>query len=109
VIGGVMKDPSAPVQATAVKSDIQDAALRGLSSMSPEELNQFADLAEATPAILKLGKINERVAQLRVEMEETPMTPDEEQRLTAAVQGTITQYLATTPPPVRGPAPASAD
>jgi hypothetical protein len=105
VIGGVMKDPSAPVAASAVKSDIQDAALRGLSSMSPEELNRFADLAEATPAILKLGKVNERIAQLRVEMEETPMTPDEEQRLTAAVQDTITQHLASD----SAPAPASAD
>jgi len=97
VIGGVMKDPSAPVTATALKSDIEDATVRGLSGMTPEELNRFADLAEATPAIFKLGKVNERIAQLRVEMEETPMTPDETQRLTAAVQDTITQHLASAP------------
>jgi hypothetical protein len=94
VIGGVMKDPSAPVPASAVKSDIADATLRGLSGMTEEQQQQFATAVLATPAISKLGKVNERIAQLRVEMEETPLTPDEEARLATAVKTTIEQHIA---------------
>lgn len=97
VIGGAMKDPSAPVPASAITSDIDDATMRGLNGMTKDQQQQFLAAAAATPAIFKLGKVNERIAQLRAEMEETPLTPDEETRLTAAVKTTIEQHIGAGP------------
>lgn len=96
-IESALRNPHAPITADTVKSDIEDASVGAIDSLSANELKQFGTMALAIPALSKMPRINERIAQLRAELEETPMTPDEAQQLSDAIRTTIQQHLASAP------------
>lgn len=83
-LSGIQTD--APITADQVREDINTAVVSGLGQLSPDELRQMGETAVANPALLKLQQINPAIQQIRVKMENEPLTPEENAAVVAVVE-----------------------
>jgi hypothetical protein len=82
------------VSTEAVRTDTHIAVTRSVNGLSKEDLAQLEQLARTKPVILKLGKLGERGANVRAEMENEPMTPDEEAMMDRAINAAAKAHIA---------------
>jgi hypothetical protein len=76
----------APVTADQVKEDISNATERAISAMSQDDLMELGRMAMARPELLKLSLIGKGVQQLRAQMENEPLTAEEDAAIVAVVE-----------------------
>lgn len=82
------------VTAEAVKTDTDIAVTRSVNSLSDDDLAQLEQFARTKPVILKLGRLGEKGAHLRAEMENEPMTPEEEAMMDRAIDVAAKAHIA---------------
>jgi hypothetical protein len=85
-----LKDET-PVTADQVREDISSAVVSGIGQLSPDELRQMGEMAIANPALLKLQQVNPAIQQIRVKMENEPLTAEENAAVVAVVEGVFTK------------------
>ncbi len=76
----------APVTAKQVQTDIGNATSATISAMSQDDLMELGKLAMAKPELLKLSLIGEGVQELRAQMENEPLTAEEDAAIVAVVE-----------------------
>lgn len=79
-------ETAAPVTREQVQADLGKAASATVSSMSQEDLMELGRQAQANPALLKLSLIGPGVQEIRVQMENEPLTAEEDAALVAVVE-----------------------
>jgi len=75
-----------PVTAEQVKEDISNATNATISAMSEDDLIELGKLAMARPELLKLSLIGKGVQELRAQMENEPLTAEEDAAIVAVVE-----------------------
>lgn len=80
----------APVTAEQVEKDISKATNATISAMTQDDLMELGKLAMAKPELLKLSLIGNGVQELRAQMENEPLTAEEE----AAIEGVINDVFS---------------
>ncbi|WP_027442626.1 DUF2059 domain-containing protein [Erythrobacter cryptus] len=85
-----------PITADQVRADIGNALASGVGQLSEEDLVAIGRAARDTPALLKLQQIGPEMQQIRVKMENEPLTAEEN----AAVAGVVERVFTS-----RFPAP----
>lgn len=76
----------APVTAEQVKEDISKATSATITAMSQDDLVALGKLAMAKPELLKLSLIGNGVQELRAQMENEPLTAEEDAAIVAVVE-----------------------
>ena len=76
----------APVTADQVKEDISKATNATISALSQDDLMELGKLAMARPELLKLSLIGNGVQELRAQMENEPLTAEEDAAIVAVVE-----------------------
>lgn len=79
-------ETQAPVTAEQVQTDISNATNATISAMSPDDLVELGKLAMAKPELLKLSLIGKGVQELRAQMENEPLTAEEDAAIVAVVE-----------------------
>lgn len=79
-------ESQAPVTAEQVQTDISNATNATISAMSPDDLVELGKLAMAKPELLKLSLIGNGVQELRAQMENEPLTAEEDAAIVAVVE-----------------------
>lgn len=79
-------ESQAPVTAEQVQTDISNATNATISAMSPDDLVELGKLAMAKPELLKLSLIGKGVQELRAQMENEPLTAEEDAAIVAVVE-----------------------
>lgn len=77
-----------------VEKDLNNSTAAAIGEMTPEELNQFVSEMMARPAMMKLQTVMPKITALRAQMEEEPLTPDEDARLQASVTAAMTEIIS---------------
>lgn len=80
-------ETEAPVTADQVRADLNAAVESGIDQLSADDRRKMIAATLSNPALLKLEKINPSLQQLRVEMENEPLTAEEDAALVAVVEG----------------------
>ncbi len=76
-----------------VASDLGNASAATIAELSQDDIAEMGRRAIANPGLLKLAQVNPGIVALRAEMEQTPLTPTEEARIVAAVEGVFERRL----------------
>lgn len=84
-------ETQAPVTAEQVQTDISNATNAAISAMSQEDMMALGRLAMAKPELLKLSLIGQGVQELRAQMENEPLTAEEDAAIVAAVEDVFTR------------------
>ena len=79
-------ESQAPVTAEQVQTDISNATNATISAMSQDDLIELGKLATAKPELLKLSLIGKGVQELRAQMENEPLTAEEDAAIVAVVE-----------------------
>ena len=79
-------ESQAPVTAEQVQTDISNATNAAISAMSQDDLVALGKLAMAKPELLKLSLIGKGVQELRAQMENEPLTAEEDAAIVAVVE-----------------------
>lgn len=79
-------ESQAPVTAEQVQTDISNATNATISAMSQDDLIELGKLAMAKPELLKLSLIGKGVQELRAQMENEPLTAEEDAAIVAVVE-----------------------
>jgi hypothetical protein len=79
-------ETQAPVTAEQVQQDISNATNAAISAMSQEDMMELGKLAMAKPELLKLSLIGKGVQELRAQMENEPLTAEEDAAIVAVVE-----------------------
>ena len=80
-------DDERRVTSTDVEHDMDSASQAALQSLSAAEIEELNREIESRPAIAKLVPVVPRIAALRAQMEEEPLTADEEAAIAGALRG----------------------
>ena len=92
----------------AIEADTRISANRTLALFTPDELVELGQLAQRKPHLLKMKELGESLQPTRLEMENAPLSADEEQRMGAAIDAVADKFLGKTKaPPVPAPPPAA--
>lgn len=90
----------------AIAADTRVSARRTLATFSEAELIELGQLAKRKPHLMKMKELGESLQPLRLEMENAPLSAEEEQRLDAAIKGAADKVMGPrkqqpnpTPPP----------
>jgi hypothetical protein len=81
------------VTTAQVKADIDAATQKVIGQMSQTDLAEMGRLAMANPALLKLGQIGTGVQELRAQMENEPLTAEEDAAVVAMVEEVFIRRL----------------
>ena len=76
----------APVTEADVNADIVNAVTKGMQGMDAADMAEMGKQAMANPALLKLQRINPQIQRLRAQMENEPLTPEEDAAIGAAIE-----------------------
>lgn len=87
-------ETAAPVTREQVEADLGKAANATVSAMSQDELMELGRLALAKPALLKLSLIGPGVQEIRVQMENEPLTAEEDAAILAVVEDVFGRRFA---------------
>lgn len=79
-------ETAAPVTREQVQADLGKAASATVSAMSQDDLMELGRQAQANPALLKLSLIGPGVQEIRVQMENEPLTAEEDAAIVAVVE-----------------------
>lgn len=82
-----------PVTSEQVQTDINMATSKVIGAMTEEELMEIGRIAIANPALLKLNSISTGVQELRAQMENEPLTAEEQAAVLAVVEDVFTRRL----------------
>lgn len=82
-----------PVTREQVEADINTATGAALAALTQEEIEQLGRMAMANPALLKLSLIGSAVQEIRVQMENEPLTAEENAAVVAVVEEVFTRRL----------------
>ncbi len=74
-----------------VRADINSAVSQGISQMDPSDLAEMGRQALANPALLKLQNVNPQIQRLRAQMENEPLTAEEDAEIARVVEATFTK------------------
>jgi len=74
------------VSAAEVKSDIDNAVAAGMAAMDEKDLIEAGRQALSNPALLKMQRANPAIQQVRAQMENEPLTAEEEATMAAAFE-----------------------
>jgi FlaA1/EpsC-like NDP-sugar epimerase len=80
-------DDERRVTSTDVEHDMDSASQAALQSLSAAEIEALNREIESRPAIAKLVPVVPRIAALRAQMEEEPLTADDEAAIAVALRG----------------------
>lgn len=83
------------VSDAAIKADARRAARQAVARMSEAELVALGELAQRKPVLFRLGELGTRATPLRVEMENAPLLPAEEQALERAISTAMEKHVAS--------------
>lgn len=83
------------ISAEALAADNRTTVRRALARFTPAEMAEMGALARRKPALLKMSAIGESFKPLRLEMENTPLQPAEEQALESAITAAIEKHIRT--------------
>lgn len=75
-----------PVSESDVRADITNAVAKGMEQMGTDDLEEMGRQAIANPALLKLQQINPQIQRLRTQMENEPLTPEEDAAIDAKIE-----------------------
>jgi hypothetical protein len=75
-----------PVTADQVRTDINNAVNQGVAQMDQEDLIAMGKQAMANPALMKLQQVNPAIQQVRVKMENAPLTDEENAAIVTVVE-----------------------
>jgi hypothetical protein len=75
-----------PVTADQVRTDINNAVNQGVAQMDQQDLLAMGKQAMESPALLKLQRVNPVIQQVRVKMENAPLTDEENAAIIAVVE-----------------------
>lgn len=78
-----------PVTAENIRSDINNAVAQGIAEMDSKDLAEAGRQALSNPALLKLNNANPEIQQLRAQMENEPLTPEEEAAIMTTIEATF--------------------
>lgn len=87
-------ESAAPVTRAQVEADLGKAASATVSAMSQEDLMELGRQAQANPALLKLSLIGPGVQEIRVQMENEPLTAEEDAAIIAVVEDVFGRRFA---------------
>ncbi|RNJ62303.1 MAG: DUF2059 domain-containing protein [Porphyrobacter sp. IPPAS B-1204] len=76
-----------PVSESDVNADIVSAVTKGMETMDAQDLAEMGRQAFSNPALLKLQRVNPQIQRLRAQMENEPMTPEEDAAIGAMIEG----------------------
>jgi hypothetical protein len=76
----------APITAAQVKEDLSKATSATITAMSQDDLVELGKLAMARPELLKLSLIGNGMQELRTQMENEPLTAEEDAAIVAVVE-----------------------
>lgn len=79
-----------PITADQVRADIGNALASGVGQLSEEELVALGQVARDNPALFKLQQIGPEMQQIRVRMENEPLTAEENAAVAAVVERVFT-------------------
>ena len=79
-------ETAAPVTREQVQADLGKAASATVSAMSQDDLMELGRQAQANPALLKLSLIGPGVQEIRVQMENDPLTAEKDAAIVAVVE-----------------------
>lgn len=88
-------DEDGTVSRQAVESDISSATNTALSRLTPTDLEALGRLALEKPALRKLNDLREPIMALRTEMENAPMTAEENQAMDTSLAAAIKKFGAS--------------
>jgi hypothetical protein len=83
-IASAMKDEN--VSEADVQADIISAVGKGMSAMSPEDMAEMAKMTMSNPALIKLNLIGPQMQRLRAQMENEPLSPEDDAALLKVVE-----------------------
>lgn len=89
VISAGMQDK--PVSEDEVRSDITDAVSKGMAQMDQSDMEAIGREALANPALLKLQRIGPQINRLRTQMENEPLSPEDDAAIVAVVETVFTK------------------
>jgi hypothetical protein len=69
-----------------VQADILTAVGKGMQSMDPKDMATMAKMTLENPALMKLGLIGQPMQQLRAQMENEPLLPEDDAAILAVVE-----------------------
>lgn len=75
-----------PVTADQVRTDINNAVNQGVAQMDQQDLLAMGKQAMESPALMKLQRVNPVIQQVRVKMENAPLTDEENAAIIAVVE-----------------------
>lgn len=79
-------ETAAPVTREQVEADLGKAASATVSALTQDELMELGRQAQAKPALLKMSLIGPGVQEIRVQMENEPLTAEEDAAIIAVVE-----------------------
>jgi len=85
--------PTESIGAEAVEADLRRAGIRALVALTPEERNELVRIYGETPALAKFDAGSGDITEVRVAMENNPMSADEEAQLMEAIESTFQAYF----------------
>jgi len=77
------------VEAASVERDIAETGMRAFGAMSQADRAELMRVTLSNPAFLKMPQMQQRIAQVRAEMESAPLTAEE----TAMIQQAVASVL----------------
>lgn len=84
---------NSPVTREQVQTDVNAATSKVIGQMSEAELMEIGRIAMANPALLKLNSISGGVQELRAQMENEPLTAEEDAAIMAVVEDVFGRRL----------------
>lgn len=109
-LSAVMRDKEQAVTSEMLDADTRVSAKRTIATFSQAELAELGQLAQRKPHLLKMKELGESLRPVRLEMENAPLSAEEEQRLDAAINAAADKFLGKrvgTPAPPAPPPPAT--
>lgn len=93
MIRGAITNPDNEITIQELSSDIKRATINSYLSLTVEERQAVNAITLQNPAFKKLQLAQQKLQMLRTEMENTPMTADEEAQLNAAMEKVFNEYM----------------
>lgn len=78
----------------ALSADSRSTVQRAIAGLTREDLAEIGRQARAHPALLKLNGLAAAMRPVRLEMENSPLLPAEEQAIQLAIETAVTDHLA---------------
>lgn len=80
-----------PVTESDVQTDINSAVTQGLQTMDSKDLAEMGRQALTNPALLKLRRVNPQIQRLRAQMENEPLTAEEDAEIARVIEGVFSR------------------